>query len=136
MQHRSPYYIPILQWGPTYTLRTLGQDALAALTVAFVLIPQSLSYASQLILLEPIVGLYAAFSPLLVYALFGTSKHFAAGPEALTAILTGVSVNMGETFEERMADTILLTLLVGIFTLLMGIFRLGTSYCSLCNAAL
>lgn len=129
LQHRAPYYIPILTWGPSCTWKSLGADALAGLTVAFVLIPQSLSYASQLIFLEPMVGLYAAFVPLLVYALFGTSKHFAAGPEALTAILTGASVNMGETFEQRMADTILLTLLVGLFTLMMGIFRLGIFSC-------
>ena len=76
--------LPILQWAPQYERGWLRPDLIAGLTVALVLIPQSMAYA-QLAGLPPVVGLYASMAPLVVYALFGTSRTLAVGPVAVVA---------------------------------------------------
>ena len=73
---RSRYYVPILRWLPRYDWRQdLVHDGVAGLTVAMLLIPQSLSYASGLARLEPVFGLYACLTPIWIYVLLGTSRY-------------------------------------------------------------
>jgi hypothetical protein len=73
---RSRYYVPILRWLPKYDVKAdLLHDVLAGLTVAMLLIPQSLSYASGLAKLEPAFGLYSCFVPILIYGILGTSRY-------------------------------------------------------------
>jgi sulfate transporter 4 len=43
--------------------------------------------------LPPVYGLYGAFVPVLVYALFGSSKHLAVGPVAVTSLLLGTAIH-------------------------------------------
>jgi MFS superfamily sulfate permease-like transporter len=103
-------------------------------SVAFVIIPQGLSYAS-LANLSPVSGLCTAFAPVLMYSLLGTSRQLSIGPEALVSMLVGstiskavpISQSVSNTFslEERTQVASTLTLLVGMFTLLLGIFRFG-----------
>ncbi len=69
-------YLPILEWGRTYDRTVLSSDLIAAVIVTIMLIPQSLAYA-LLAGLPPIVGLYASILPLVVYAVFGTSRTLA-----------------------------------------------------------
>jgi hypothetical protein len=72
---RVKYYVPVLSWLPTYNWRhSLLHDAVAGLTVALLMIPQSLSYASGLARLEPIYGLYASFTAVIIYGILGTSR--------------------------------------------------------------
>ncbi|WP_346302258.1 SulP family inorganic anion transporter, partial [Halomonas sp. BM-2019] len=78
-------YLPILQWLPGYGRATLGSDLLAAVIVTIMLIPQSLAYA-MLAGLPPEVGLYASIAPLVVYAVFGTSRTLAVGPVAVVSL--------------------------------------------------
>ena len=66
-------YVPILDWGRDYSRRTLSGDLIAAAIVSIMLIPQSLAYA-LLVGVPPQVGLYASMAPLLLYAIFGTSR--------------------------------------------------------------
>ena len=68
------------------TREDLRVDALAGLTVTFVLIPQALAYA-LLSGVSPVVGLYCASIPTLLYALIGGSTYMAMGPVALTSLL-------------------------------------------------
>ena len=70
---RARYYIPSIRWIPRYRLADLPSDLIAGLTIAFVLIPQGLSYAS-LAGLPPVYGLYTAFFPVLIFAFLTTSK--------------------------------------------------------------
>ena len=63
---------PFLSWFERYDSAALRADLIAGLTVALVLIPQSMAYA-QLAGLPVYYGLYAAFLPPLVAALFGSS---------------------------------------------------------------
>ena len=71
--------LTVLSWPAVYKMDSLKADILAGLTVALVLIPQSLAYA-ELAGLPPYYGLYAAFLPPLVASLFGSSHQLATGP--------------------------------------------------------
>lgn len=119
-------FLPILDWGRTYSRATLTSDLVAAIIVTIMLIPQSLAYA-MLAGLPPEIGLYASILPLVAYALFGTSRTLAVGPVAVVSLMTAAAV--GEVAAQGTADyltaAILLALLSGVMLLLMGIFRLG-----------
>ncbi len=119
-------YFPILNWLKNYKKDNLSGDISAGLTVGVMLIPQGMAY-SMLAGLPPIYGLYAATIPLIIYAIFGTSRQLAVGPVAMVALL--ISSGVGQLAElgstEFVALAILLALLVGVIQFLMGVFRLG-----------
>jgi sulfate permease, SulP family len=117
---------PFLQWLPGYSFGFLRQDLLAGLTVALVLIPQSMAYA-QLAGLPSYYGLYAAFLPPMVAALFGSSRQLATGPVAVVSLMTAASLAplASAGSEGYIAYAMLLSLLVGIFQFLLGVLRLG-----------
>ena len=118
--------VPFLGWIKTYTLGHLKMDFMAGLTVALVLIPQSMAYA-QLAGLPPYYGLYASFLPPLVAALFGSSRQLATGPVAVVSLMTAASLEPLATAgsESYIAYAVLLALVVGLFQLALGILRLG-----------
>jgi MFS superfamily sulfate permease-like transporter len=105
---------------------SLKADILAGLTVALVLIPQSLAYA-ELAGLPPYYGLYAAFLPPLVASLFGSSRQLATGPVAVVSLLTATALEPLATAgsQQYIAYAILLALLVGIFQFSLGVLKLG-----------
>lgn len=119
-------YLPILDWGRRYDRRALSNDLMAAVIVTIMLIPQSLAYA-MLAGLPPEAGIYASIAPLILYALFGTSRALAVGPVAVLSLLTASAV--GQVAEQGTAGyvTAALTLafLSGLILLLMGLLRLG-----------
>lgn len=119
-------FIPILQWLPNYRKQDLKGDLFAGLTVGIMLIPQGMAYA-MLAGLEPIHGLYAVTIPLLLYAVFGTSRQLSVGPDAIISLLTaaGIATLNTSSAEEYLLYVITLTLLVGLIRLGMGIFKLG-----------
>ena len=82
--------LPFLRWWP-YSGVALHADFLAGLTVALVLVPQSMAYA-QLAGLPPYYGLYAAFLPVVVAALWGSSNQLGTGPVAVVSLLTASSL--------------------------------------------
>ena len=77
---------PFLQWFP-FQATTVRTDIVAGITVALVLIPQSMAYA-QLAGLPAYYGLYAAFLPPIVAAMFGSSRQLSTGPVAVVSLLT------------------------------------------------
>ena len=117
---------PFLKWFKHYTTSVLRADLIAGLTVALVLIPQSMAYA-QLTGLPVYYGLYAAFLPPLIAALFGSSHQLATGPVAVVSLMTATALEPLATAgsEAFIAYAIFLALLVGIFQFALGIFRLG-----------
>ncbi|KAF9418774.1 hypothetical protein BGZ94_009601 [Podila epigama] len=128
---RLRYYVPILRWLPCYSMEHFGHDLLAGLTVACLIVPQSLSYATALAHLDPIHGLYAAFIPCILYAILGTSRQLSLGPEALISMLVGTAIAqqqhaIGSTDPKTgLAIGVIITLFVGLFTFLLGFVRLG-----------
>lgn len=118
--------IPALEWLPNYRSDWLKQDLFAGLTVGVMLVPQGMAYA-LLAGMPPIYGLYGGLIPLLVYAFLGTSRQLSIGPVAVSGllVLAGVS-QIAEPFTPDYIQLVLLTsLLVGLFQLFMGVFRLG-----------
>ncbi len=80
---------PILDWLPKYKLKTfLVADIFAGLIVGIMNIPQGMGYA-MLATLDPVIGLYISFFPLLVYAFLGTSRQLAMGSIAIVSLLSG-----------------------------------------------
>ena len=117
---------PFLDWFSGYNLPLFKADGIAGLTVALVLIPQSMAYA-QLAGLPPYYGLYAAFLPPIIGSLFGSSRQLATGPVAVVSLMTSASLAPLATTgsEGYIAYAILLSLMVGLFQLTLGILRLG-----------
>jgi len=118
--------LPILDWGRRYDRDTLVGDSVAALIVTIMLIPQSLAYA-LLAGLPPEVGLYASVAPLLLYALFGSSRALAVGPVAVVSLMTAAAIGEFAAAGSPAYWTAALTLafLSGAMLLLMGVLRLG-----------
>ena len=118
-------FFPFLRWFP-YGGTALRADFLAGLTVALVLVPQSMAYA-QLAGLPAYYGLYAAFLPVAVAALWGSSNQLGTGPVAVVSLLTASSLAPFAAVgsEQFIALAIMLALLVGVVQLVLGVFRLG-----------
>src|SRR6056297_1491276 len=119
-------YFPILDWAPRYRGETLVSDLVAAVIVTIMLIPQSLAYA-MLAGLPPEVGLYASILPLIVYAIFGSSRQLAVGPVAILSLMTAAAAGKiaAQGSAEYIQAAVILALLSGIILLVMGLFRMG-----------
>ena len=116
---------PFLSWFPVKS-GTLRADFIAGLTVALVLVPQSMAYA-QLAGLPAYYGLYAAFLPVAVAALWGSSHQLGTGPVAVASLLTASSLAplAAPGSSQFIMLAIMLALLVGIVQLALGLFKLG-----------
>jgi MFS superfamily sulfate permease-like transporter len=118
---------PFMSWiGELRDSKVLRADIIAGITVALVLIPQSMAYA-QLAGIPAYYGLYAAFLPPMVGALFGSSRQLATGPVAMVSILTAAALEpiAASGTPGYVAYAIALSLLVGLFQLSLGLLRLG-----------
>ena len=109
-----------------YRTEWLRSDVVAGLTVWAVLVPESLAYAS-IAGVSPVVGLYAAPPALLLYALFGSSRHLVVGPMSATAALSAAAVADVATAGEPAFVTLTaaLAIVTGIAALAAGLLRLG-----------
>ncbi len=118
-------FLPFLRWFP-YSVGSFRADFLAGLTVALVLVPQSMAYA-QLAGMPAYYGLYAAFLPVMVAALWGSSNQLGTGPVAVVSLLTASALTplAAAGSEQFVALAIMLALLVGIVQLVLGVFKLG-----------
>jgi len=119
-------YMPILDWGRSYDGATAINDLTAALIVTIMLIPQSLAYA-MLAGLPPEAGLYASIVPILLYAVFGTSRSLAVGPVAVVSLMTAATIGqVTQTMDVGYASAALtLAGLSGAMLLAMGFLRFG-----------
>jgi MFS superfamily sulfate permease-like transporter len=117
---------PFIKWFAGYNLNSLRIDLVAGLTVALVLIPQSMAYA-QLAGLPAYYGLYAAFLPPMIAALFGSSRQLATGPVAIVSLMTAASLETLATAGSPgfIAYAIVLALMIGFFQFLLGVLKLG-----------
>ncbi len=119
-------YLPILDWGRRYDRSAFSNDMIAAVIVTIMLIPQSLAYA-LLAGLPPEAGIYASIAPIVLYAIFGTSKALAVGPVAVVSLLTASAI--GQVAETGTAGYAVAALtlagLSGAFLVLLGVLRLG-----------
>lgn len=119
-------WLPCMDWAASYDRATAGKDGLAAVIVTLMLIPQSLAYA-MLAGLPPITGLYASIAPLILYAIFGSSRTLAVGPVAVISLMTAAALEpmFPAGSAAYIGAAMLLAALSGIILLLMALFRLG-----------
>ena len=119
-------FVPFLDW--IFELKNpaiLKADVLAGITVALVLIPQSMAYA-QLAGLPPQMGLYAAFLVPIVAALFGSSRQLQNGPVAIISLMTAAALlplNLEPT--QYIAYAAMIAILAGVMQMVLGFLRLG-----------
>ena len=118
--------LPSIPRSGRYNREYFLSDAIAAVIVAIMLIPQSLAYA-LLAGMPAEVGLYASILPLAVYAVLGTSSTLSVGPVAITSLMTAAALS--DVAEQGTGDylsaAITLAALSGVILLACGLLRLG-----------
>ena len=116
---------PFLKW-PRITGATLSADMVAGITVALILVPQSMAYA-QLAGLPVVYGLYASFVPVIVAALWGSCPQLHTGPVAMLSLLSAAAIIplAAPGTVSYIELSILLALMVGVLRLGLGLARLG-----------
>jgi SulP family sulfate permease len=119
-------FTPYKEWiGDLKDKDVIRADLLAGLTVALVLVPQSMAYA-DLAGLPAYVGLYASFIPVIIASLFGSSRQMATGPVAMVSLMTAAALApLGLDPATAMVYAAFLALLVGVFQIALGLLSLG-----------
>uniref|UniRef100_A0A8B9RUK3 Solute carrier family 26 member 3 n=1 Tax=Accipiter nisus TaxID=211598 RepID=A0A8B9RUK3_9AVES len=131
---------PIVSWLPAYRFREwILSDIVSGINTGLVAVLQGLAFA-LLVNVPPGYGLYAAFFPVLVYFIFGTSRHISVGPFPVLSLMVGgavvrlvpddsagngTSTNISAINEERVLVAASVTFLSGVFQLLLGILQFG-----------
>ena len=101
-------------------------DLIAGISVAFILIPQSLAYA-EIAGLPAYVGLYAATAAPIAAAFFASSRYLQTGPVAMTSLLTFGALTSVATpgTSDYLELAVLLALIVGAVRIALGWIRAG-----------
>ncbi|QBJ63811.1 SulP family inorganic anion transporter [Pseudoalteromonas sp. DL-6] len=126
MLSRLYNFMPGLQTLFNYQRQWLADDMRAALSVAAVALPVAIAYA-QLTGVNAAVGLYSCILPMMLYALFGTSKQLIIGPDAATcAVIAAVVTPLaaGDSFKHWQL-VITMTAMTGIWCFIASRFKLG-----------
>ncbi|WVN84882.1 uncharacterized protein L203_100018 [Cryptococcus depauperatus CBS 7841] len=135
IKQRSKYYVPITDWLPKYSWSLFLGDLVAGVSVACLLVPQAMSYASGLAHLAPVAGLWSTAIPALVYGALGTCRQLSIGPEAALSLMVGQVIQhivYGDPHDklshpeiEAAAIALITTLQIGVITSVLGLLRLG-----------
>lgn len=119
-------FTPFMKWFPELKNKeVLKSDIIAWITVALVLVPQSMAYA-QLAWLSPIYWLYASFLPVIVASLWWSSRQLATWPVAVVSLLTATALQpLASSSPEWYAlYAAFLALLVWIIQLSIWLFKM------------
>ncbi|XP_058498531.1 solute carrier family 26 member 6 [Solea solea] len=138
--------VPVLSWLPRYSFRdnALG-DLISGISVGIMQLPQGMAYA-LLSSVPPVFGLYSSFYPVLIYFIFGTSKHISVGTYAVMSVMIGgvtdrlapdsdfmIWDNMTNSSiidtvlrdEARVKVAVTVTFMSGLFQILLGLLQFG-----------
>ena len=120
---QTPWALP---FGLTYSSTQLRRDALAALTVAAISLPQAMAYA-LLAGVDPRYGLYSAIVVTAVAAVFGSSSHLINGPtSAISLVVFGALASFDPDQKVEAAEAMfLLGAMVGAIQIFIAVFKLG-----------
>ena len=118
--------LPIAGWLPTYQKSWLRTDLIAGLTIVALLIPEGMAYA-QLAGVPPEAAFYAAPIGLLLYAIFGSSRHLVVAVSSAVATMSFATVSL--LAEPNTTQFILLTaalaILGGLISIAAGLLKMG-----------
>ncbi len=119
-------YVPILSWLSKYQREWLRPDFIAGLTIMALLVPEGMAYA-QLAGMPPQAAFYAAPIGLILYAIFGTSRHIVVAVSSAVAVMSASIVGglVPADSAEFITMTAALAILAGIVSALAGLLRLG-----------
>lgn len=123
---RLIYWMPGLDSLLSYKKRYFYADLRAGLSVAAVSLPVSIAYA-QLTGVSAIAGLYSSILPMIVYALFGSSRQLIVGPDTATCAVIAAAVAPVAMNNEvlRWQLVVVITLMIGIWCMIAARLRLG-----------
>ncbi len=112
-----------------FTKDYLSRDIIAGTTIAMIIIPQSMAYAT-LADVPPVYGLYAALLPVAIAALFGSSRYLATGPVAMVCLLTSVAISSLSFGDSSLyiAYAVILAMTVGLFQIALALVRAGNIF--------
>ncbi len=111
-------------WLKGYNREKIQKDTTAAVTIAFVALPQSMAYA-LIAGVEPQYGLYAFVAGSILGALFGSSRHLQTGPTNASSVVVASTLGAFAGHQNFMGLVFLLGFLSGVFQLAAGLFKLG-----------
>jgi high affinity sulfate transporter 1 len=119
-------YLPILQWLPSYDKSWLRPDFIAGLTIMALLVPEGMAYA-QLAGVPPQAAFYAAPIGLILFAIFGTSRHLVVAVSAAVSVMSASIIGdlAPAGSEEFVALTAALAIMTGLVAVGAGLLRLG-----------
>ncbi|XP_049922093.1 solute carrier family 26 member 6 isoform X2 [Epinephelus moara] len=138
--------VPVVSWLPRYSIRenALG-DLISGISVGIMQLPQGMAYA-LLASVPPVFGLYSSFYPVLIYFIFGTSKHISVGTYAVMSVMIGgvierlapdsnfmiwdnatnsSIVDVINRDAERVRVAAAVTFMSGLFQILLGLVKFG-----------
>uniref|UniRef100_A0A3P8V1E5 Solute carrier family 26 member 6 n=1 Tax=Cynoglossus semilaevis TaxID=244447 RepID=A0A3P8V1E5_CYNSE len=137
---------PLIKWLPHYPIReTAIGDLISGINGGIMQIPLSIAYA-MIAAVPPVFGLYAAFYPMLVYFIFGTSHHLIIGGYTVLALMmrglgdrlapdsdfmiwdNETNSSVVDTVSQdakRVQVVVAVTLLSGLFQILLGLVQFG-----------
>ncbi|MBF0507778.1 MAG: sulfate permease [Deltaproteobacteria bacterium] len=127
--HKKPHplarFFPVVEVLGTHRLHDYATDLLAGIIISVVLVPETIAYAS-LAGLPANMGLYTAIVAFLIYALVGPSRQLVVAPVSVVSLMVAAALGpMDLTPEEYVACATILSLVSGIFFILLGIMRAG-----------
>uniref|UniRef100_A0A7M4F968 Solute carrier family 26 member 3 n=1 Tax=Crocodylus porosus TaxID=8502 RepID=A0A7M4F968_CROPO len=131
--------LPITSWLPAYRFKEwMLSDIVSGVSTGLVAVLQGLAFA-LLANVPPSYGLYTAFFPVIIYFFFGTSRHISVGPFPVLSLMVGDLVtrlvpddlgnstltNVSSIDEQKVMVAASITVLAGIFQLVLGILQVG-----------
>lgn len=123
--HPLARLFPIVEIFGTHRMRDYAADILAGIVISVVLIPESIAYAS-LAGLPAYAGLCTAIVAFFIYALVGPSRQLVVAPVSVVSIMVAAALGShGLSPERYVASAAILSLVAGVFFLILGIMRAG-----------
>lgn len=121
-----PDYVPLAPILKDYSREDFNHDLIAGIIVGMVTIPQAVAYAF-LAGVPPEAGLYACLVPMVLYAVFGSSRQLVVGPVAVAALMVAATVSeyAPKYSDEYLAITGIICLQAGLVLWLLRLSRMG-----------